>query len=129
MKYNSISSSSSSSSDDEGIMKQEQEERQIPLDGTIWKNIIRCIVNNIESSNDCTGNARNINGIGYSLKILRLLYEIQSEKMILSLLRHTLFTSLVYLQEYSKVHQFPMIYKESSYLLQRATSKAKQSAC
>jgi hypothetical protein len=127
MKYNSISSSSSSSSDDEGIMKQEQEERQIPLDGTIWKNIIRCIVNNIESSNDCTGNARNINGIGYSLKILRLLYEIQSEKMILSLLRHTLFTSLVYLQEYSKVHQFPMIYKESSYLLQRATSKAKQS--
>jgi hypothetical protein len=125
MKYNSISSSSSSSSDDEGIMKQEQEERQIPLDGTIWKNIIRCIVNNIESSNDCTGNARNINGIGYSLKILRLLYEIQSEKMILSLLRHTLFTSLVYLQEYSKVHQFPMIYKESSYLLQRATSKAK----
>ena len=96
-----------------------QRRPQIPLDGTIWKNIIRCIVDNIENTE--TRRNRNINGTGYSLKILRLLYEIQPH-MVLPLLRHTLFTSLVYLIEYGNVHQFPMIYKEASYLLATATA-------
>ncbi|OEU11140.1 hypothetical protein FRACYDRAFT_246251 [Fragilariopsis cylindrus CCMP1102] len=105
---------------DDDDEEQEQHRRpQIPLDGTIWKNIIRCIVDNIENTE--TRRSKNINGTGYSLKILRLLYEIQPQ-MILPLLRHTLFTSLVYLIEYGNVHQFPMIYKEASYLLAAATA-------
>jgi hypothetical protein len=101
--------------------QEEQRRPQIPLDGTIWKNIIRCIVDNIENTE--TRRNKNINGTGYSLKILRLLYEIQPQ-MILPLLRHTLFTSLVYLIEYGNVHHFPMIYKEASYLLATATATA-----
>jgi len=107
--------------DDDDEQEQQRRRPQIPLDGTIWKNIIRCIVDNIENTE--TRRNRNINGTGYSLKILRLLYEIQPQ-MILPLLRHTLFTSLVYLIEYGNVHQFPMIYKEASYLLATATGTA-----
>merc|ERR1711865_853732 len=90
----------------------------------IWKNIIHSLVNNIQRPD------RNWNATGYSLKILRLLYKIMNinddtvttaddnnNNMILPLLRHSLFTQLVYLIEYGKSHHFPMIYKEASYLL------------
>jgi hypothetical protein len=125
-----VSSSMKNSVVDDDGQEQEQEQlqprQQIPLYGTIWKNIIRCIVDNIENTE--TQRKNNINGTGYSLKILRLLYEIQPQ-MIIPLLRHTLFTSLVYLVEYGNIHQFPMIHEEASYLLAAATATATATSC
>jgi hypothetical protein len=86
----------------------------IPLHDTIWRNLIRAVVTNIE-------NHTNADTTGYSLKILRMIHSIHPE-MAQPLLRQTLFPHLVYLSDYGERHRFPMIYTEASYLLKRATS-------
>ncbi len=88
----------------------------IPLQDTIWRNIIRSLVHNIE-----TNHTAEITG--YSLKILRLLQSIHPT-IVNGLLRQSLFPHLVGLSEqYHGDQRFQMIHHESSCLLKRATEK------
>lgn len=87
------------------------ETEQIPLQGPLWKNIIRTLVENIESN-------YNADTTGYSMKILRLLHSIHPET-IEPLLKYSLLDHLVFFTDYGKCYQFPMIYSEASYLLRQ----------
>ena len=85
-------------------------QRPIPLNDTIWRNTMHSLVHNIETNHtpDITG---------YSLRILRLLQSI-NPCAVTPLVQQTLFPQLIYLQEYGKVHLFPMIRIEASRLLE-----------
>merc|ERR1712224_85047 len=91
----------------------------------IWKNIIRSLLNNIIDHPE-----QNTNATGYSLRILRLLYELEKEEgnsnvMLLPLLQRSLFAQLSYLVEFGEHYRFPMIQTEASYLFNNVCSKRK----
>lgn len=89
----------------------ERGERLIPLQGSIWKNIICNLVDNIETNRDA-------DATGYSLKILRRLHSVHPET-IEPLLKYSLLDQLVFLTEYGKRSWFPVIYLEASELLRQ----------
>jgi len=92
-----------------------------PLQGPmiIWKNIMQTLLDNIEHP------ARNINATGYSLRILRSLYEIEEEqyadshhhlRILRPLVQHSFVAQLVYLVDFGQHYQFPMIQTEALFL-------------
>lgn len=89
-----------------------QHHQPIPLHDTIWRNIIRTLVRNIET-------APNADITGYSLKILRMVHSLHPET-VQPLLTQSLFPHLIHLSEYGEGHRFPMIHQEASALLKRA---------
>lgn len=94
-----------------------------PLQGPmiIWKNIMQTLLDNIEHP------ARNINATGYSLRILRSLYEIEEEeqyddncndhlRILRPLVQHSFVAQLVYLVDFGDHYHFPMIQTEALFL-------------
>jgi len=96
-----------------------------PLQGpmTIWTNIMQTLLDNIEHP------ARNINATGYSLRILRSLYEIEENeqyddshhhlRILRPLVQHSLVSQLVYLVDFGQHYHFPMIQTEALFLWNR----------
>jgi len=109
-----------------GIVAKEDDDvaKSIPLQGTVWRNIVRSLVDDIENAN------LNPSGAGCALKILRLLHAVRPE-VVGPLLRQSLFGQLAFLAEQHdeedgdnycacELCRFPMIRSEASELLRRA---------
>lgn len=95
--------------------------RPIPLHDTIWRNIVHSLVHNLETNH-------NPDITGYSLSLLRLLQSIDP-CVVTPLVQQTLFPRLLFLQEYGKQRQFPMIRVDVSRLLEGPKCCKKRYSC